>query len=86
MNTRRLDEARGHLETLLRTGKDPVLRERAELRLVEVEIGKDDPAAARARLDRFVKAHPGSAAKTVDNLDRAIQAMTPRPAPESGKR
>lgn len=86
MNGKRLDEARGHLETLLKIGKDPTLRERAELRLVEVEIGKNDAAAARRRLDRFVKAHPDSAKRSVEDLERIIFALSQPPAAEREKR
>ena len=86
MNGKRLDEARGHLETLLKIGQDPTLRERAELRLVEVEIGKNDAAAAKRRLDRFVKAHPESAKKNVEDLERIIFALSQPPAGESEKR
>jgi thiol-disulfide isomerase/thioredoxin len=86
MNAKRLDDAQTHLETLLRIGKDPVLKERAELRLVDVAIGKNDPVAARARLDRFVKAHPGSSAATVEGLERLIQSMPVSAAPASEKR
>ena len=80
MNAKRLDEARAHLETLLRTGKDPVLLTRAELRLVDLELAKNDPAAARARLDRFTKAHPGTETRAVEELDRIIQTLGP-PSP-----
>ena len=86
MNGKRLDEAREHLETLLKIGQDPALRERAELRLVEVEIGKNDAAAAKRRLNQFVKAHPNSAKKTVEDLERIIIILSERPATEGEKR
>jgi hypothetical protein len=86
MNGKRLDEAREHLETLLKIGQDPALRERAELRLVEVEIGKNDAAAAKRLLDQFVKAHPDSAKETIGDLERIILILSERPATEGEKR
>jgi Thioredoxin-like/Tetratricopeptide repeat-like domain len=86
MNGRRLEEARGHLETLLQIGKDPTLRERAELRLVEVEIGKNDASAAKKRLDQFVTAHPDSAKKTVEDLERIVFTLVQPPAAEGERR
>ncbi len=85
MNQKKLDEARVHLEALLKIAKDPALRERAELRLVEVEIGKENGAAASARLERFAGSHPDAATKTVEDLRRIIAALPESPARETGK-
>ncbi len=60
MDQKRIPEAQKHLETLLATGTDPVLRERAELRLADVEIAKGRRDLAIARLRQFRKDHPDS--------------------------
>ncbi len=60
LDSGRLDEAAADLKTLAATTKDPVLRERSELRLADIEIGRGNRAGAIDRLEQFKKDHPVS--------------------------
>ena len=58
MDANRIPEATKHIDELLRTAKDPMLRERAELRRADVEIARGRNDLAIQRLEAFKKAHP----------------------------
>jgi hypothetical protein len=60
LEARRIDEAENDLKKILATTKDPVLREKAELRLADVDLGRGDRAKAAERLEAFLVAHPES--------------------------
>jgi hypothetical protein len=78
LDARRLDDAEKALKQLQAIVKDPVLLERAELRLADVEIGRGEKAKAVARLKAFLHAHPDSPARPqVETLLRAIGAAKP---------
>ena len=75
LDARRLDDAEKALTELLAVAKDPVLRERAELRLADVEVGRGNRARAAERLEAFLKAHPESPARPqVESLLQALGA------------
>lgn len=77
MDQMRIEEAARNLETLLETAKDPVLRERAELRLADVEIARGRKDRAVKRLQDFKKAHPASPfAAEADELLRVLKPAT----------
>ena len=58
MESGQFDEAVAHLDTLIATAQDPVLKMRAELRRADVEIARGRKDLAAWRLKEFVKAHP----------------------------
>jgi predicted negative regulator of RcsB-dependent stress response len=81
----RFDDAVTHLDTLIATAQDPVLKMRAELRRADVEIARGRKDLAAWRLKEFVKAHPDAplAAEAQALLD-ALQGKAPaaNPAPK----
>jgi hypothetical protein len=60
LEARRLDEAEKILKQLAATSKDPALREKAELRLVDVEVGRDERRKAADRVKAFLAKYPES--------------------------
>jgi hypothetical protein len=60
LEARRLDDAEKALKEILATTKDPVLREKAELRLADVDLGRGDREKAVERLRTFLEKHPES--------------------------
>lgn len=75
LDSNRVEEAGKDLETLLALTKSDALRERVELRLADVEIGKGRPEKAVARLRDFKAAHPSSPlVAEADELLKAIEA------------
>ncbi|MRR12682.1 hypothetical protein EG835_09550 [bacterium] len=60
LEARRLDDAEKALKEILATTKDPVLREKAELRLADVDLGRGDRGKAAERLGTFLEKHPES--------------------------
>ena len=77
MDSGRFDEAVAHLDTLIATAQDAVLRMRAELRRAEVEIARGRKDLAAWRLKDFVKAHPDTPlAKDAQALLDALQGKT----------
>ena len=58
MESGRFDEAVQHLDTLIASAQDPVLKMRAELRRADVEIARGRKDLAAWRLKEFVKVHP----------------------------
>jgi hypothetical protein len=80
MESGRFDDAVTHLDTLIASAGDPVLRMRAELRRADVEIARGRKDLATWRLKEFVKAHPDAplAAEAKALLD-ALQGKTPAP-------
>lgn len=81
LDSGRLDEAARILDDLIRDGRDPQLKERAELRRADVEIARGRNDLAAYRLREFKKTHPDSplAAEAQAVLD-LLQGKTP-PAP-----
>jgi len=55
---RRVDDAEKVLNELLASTKDAALRERAELRLVDVDLGRGERLKAADRLRAFLAKHP----------------------------
>jgi thioredoxin family protein len=60
IDSSRFDDAVAHLDTLIATAQDPVLRQRAELRRADVEIARGRNDLATWRLKEFLKAHKDS--------------------------
>lgn len=60
LDARRFDDADKALKEILATSKDAGLRERAELRLADVQIGRGERTKAADLLRAFVEAHPQS--------------------------
>ena len=60
LEARRFDDAEKALRQILTTTKDPVLREKAELRLVDVEVGRGERTKATMLLTSFLERHPDS--------------------------
>jgi hypothetical protein len=60
LEARRLDDAEKALHGILATTKDPVVREKAELRLADVDIGRGERTKAAERLKAFLDKHPAS--------------------------
>jgi predicted negative regulator of RcsB-dependent stress response len=58
MDSGRFDEAIAHLDTLIATAQEPMLKMRAELRRADVEIARGRKDLAAWRLKEFVKAYP----------------------------
>ena len=83
LEDKRLDDAEKALTTLLGISKDPALRERAELRLAEVEIGRGHKEKAIERLVAWKAAHPGSAATA--HVDGLLGALRSGKTPEAPK-
>ncbi len=63
LEARRFDDAEKALDGILATAKDPVLLEKAELRLADVAVGRGKRDDAAARLRAFVEKHPSSPMK-----------------------
>lgn len=57
---RRFDDAERDLKRLLSVTKDPAVREKAELRLVDVAVGRGERRRAEGMLEAFLKKHPES--------------------------
>ncbi|MEO6327261.1 MAG: tetratricopeptide repeat protein [Thermoanaerobaculia bacterium] len=78
---RRIPEAARDLEQILKVSKDPKLRERAELRLADVEIARARLDLAVERLRRFKKDHPASpfVAEANELLTAVEQHMARKP-------
>jgi predicted negative regulator of RcsB-dependent stress response len=87
MESGRFDEAVAHLDTLIATAQDPVLKMRAELRRADVEIARGRKDLATWRLKEFVKAHPDAplAAEAQALLD-ALQGKAPAANPVTKER
>ena len=75
LDAKRIPEAARDLEQLLKTSSDPKLRERAELRLADVEIARTRLDLAAERLRRFKKDHPAS--PLVAEADELLKALEP---------
>lgn len=73
LDQKRIVEAERELRALLTIGSDPALRERAELRLADVEIAKGRKDKAVALLRQFRRDHPGSA--LVAEADELLKAL-----------
>jgi hypothetical protein len=73
LDAKRIPEAAKDLEQLLKTAEDPKLRERAELRLADVEIARSRLDLAAERLRRFKKDHPAS--PLVAEADELLKAL-----------
>lgn len=58
LSARRVDDAEKVLHELLATTKDPALREKAELRLVDVDLGRGERLKAAERLRAFLAKYP----------------------------
>ena len=70
---RRFDDAENALKGILATTKDPVLREKAELRLADVDLGRGDREKAAEKLRTFLEKHPESPLRPqAENLLKAI--------------
>ena len=87
MESGRFDEAVAHLDTLMATAQDPVLKMRAELRRADVEIARGRKDLAAWRLKDFMKAHPDAplAAEAQALLD-ALQGKAPAASPAAKER
>jgi len=70
----RPDRAEEYLDKLLLVAKDPVLKQRAELRKADVEIARGRRDLAIARLQGFKKEWPAS--PLVHEADALLQALT----------
>lgn len=76
MDDNRIPEAARDLELLLKTGKDPKLRQRAELRLADVEIARGRKDLAAGRLRRFKSEHPDS--PLLAEADELLKLLVPQ--------
>ncbi len=81
MDSGRFDDAIVHLDTLIATAQDPMLKMRAQLRRADVEIARGRKDLATWRLKEFVKAYPDApiSAEAQALLD-ALQGKGPAPA------
>jgi thioredoxin-like negative regulator of GroEL len=78
LEARRLDEAEKILKRLAATSKDPALREKAELRLADVEVGRDERKKAADRLKAFLAKYPESPLRPqAEALLQALGASNP---------
>lgn len=78
LEARRLDEAEKILKQLAATSKDPALREKAELRLADVEVGRDERKKAADRLKAFLAKYPESSLRPqAEALLQALGASNP---------
>jgi tetratricopeptide (TPR) repeat protein len=77
LEARRLDDAEKALKEILATTKDPVLREKAELRLADVDLGRGDRGKAAERLATFLEKHPESPLRPqAEDLLKALGSAT----------
>jgi hypothetical protein len=76
----RPERADGYLDRLLAVGKDPVLKQRAQLRKADIEISRGRKDLAIARLRAFKKEWPAS--PLVAEADALLQALTGTAAAE----
>ena len=60
LDSKRVEEAAKDLELLIKIGKDPVLHERAQLRMADVELARGRKDQAIRRLEEFQKTYPSS--------------------------
>lgn len=60
LDSRRFDDAQKSLERILATSKNGSLREQAELRMADVEVGRGERAKAVDRLRRFLEKNGAS--------------------------
>lgn len=75
MDQKRIVDAEKYLNAVLGMASDEMLRQRAELRLADVEIAKGRRDLAVGRLRQFRKDHPASAlGSEADELLRALAA------------
>lgn len=82
MEAGRVDAAEGHLKQVLALSDDLALKEKAELRLADVEILRNNRPKALALLRKFKEDHPNSTnLPEVDYLIQALQKPGPSPAP-----
>jgi hypothetical protein len=87
MDSDRFDEAVAHLDTLIATAQDPMLKMRAELRRADVEIARGRKDLAAWRLKEFVKAHPDAPLATeAQALLDALQGKAPPANPAAKER
>ncbi len=78
LEARRFDDAEKALKAILATVKEPGLRERAELRLADVEIGRGERTKAAGLLRTFLDAHPESPLRPeAEALLKALGASKP---------
>jgi hypothetical protein len=83
MDAGRLDEAAKDLDVLLTNAKDPMLKQRAELRRADLEIARGRKDLAAGRLKNFKAQHPLSPlVPEADELLRKIQPPDDPPAPK----
>lgn len=75
LGSERLDAAQRDLNALLALTKDPVLRQRAELRLVDVEIGRGERRKAEEKLRAFLEKYPVSPLRP--QAEALLQALHP---------
>jgi hypothetical protein len=83
LDSGRLEPAAAVLEKLRKSGHDSALREKAELRLADVEIARGQMQKAADRLREFMKSHPSS--PLVADADKLLQALKPHLAGAESK-
>jgi hypothetical protein len=83
LDAKRFDEAARDLDAILAGTTDPKLREKAELRRADVEIGRGRKDLAISRLLEFQKNHPGSLA--LKEVDELLEALRPPKDPKAAK-
>jgi hypothetical protein len=71
----RFDDAERDLKALLALTKDPLLRQKAELRLVDVSVGRGDRRKAEEQLKAFLGKYPDSPLKP--QAEALLQALRP---------
>ena len=75
----RLDDAERDLKALLALAEDPALLERAELRLVDVEVGRGERRKAEEKLKAFLANHPESPLRP--QAEALLEALRAAPKP-----
>ena len=79
LEARRADDAEKHLKLLLSLTDDPATREKAELRLADVEVLRGNRPRALQLLKTFSKEHPGS--PNLADVNQLIAALQGSGAP-----
>ena len=78
IDARRFDDAARALDGILATTKDPALRQKAELRLADVDLGLGDRVSAKRRLESFLQKYPESPLRPqAEALLKAIGTANP---------
>lgn len=81
LEARRLDDAEKALAEIVATAEDPALREKAELRLADVDLGRGERTKAADRLREFLANHPGSPLR--GQAEALLGAIAPAASPRS---